>query len=262
MTSSRSSKSGPPPGAATIPAARATKDAIASADSPEVLERVREGIPLVDIVARQIRRQLGGRIMLDELVSFGREGLLGASRTFDASLGVPFRRWANYRVRGAMLDGVRGTSMLPRSVYERLRAIEAANRTSEGASEDASRAPASSPEEADARLASYLASVATAVALGLLATPGDAATGDSVDPHPGADETLGRAETLAAVRAAVATLPEQERHLIQRHYFDDVRLDEAAGELGLSKSWGSRLHSRAIESITRHMKRARAPGER
>jgi RNA polymerase sigma factor for flagellar operon FliA len=218
---------------------------------------VREELPLVDVIARQLRRQLAGRVMMDELVSFGREGLLTAARTFDPTMGVTFRRWANYRVRGAMLDGVRGMSMLPRSVYQRLRAIEAANHASEGVLEDASAEAPGSAEEADARLGSYLAAIATAVAMGLLATAADGTTGEGVDPGGGADEMLAHAETMSAVREALATLPEQERHLIQRHYFDDVRLDEAANELGLSKSWGSRLHSRAILAITRHMKRTK-----
>jgi len=230
----------------------------AGADSPEVLGRVREGLELVDVVARQIRLQLGGHVMQDDLVSFGREGLLAAARTFDPSLGVPFRRWANYRVRGAMLDGVRRSSLLPRSVYAKLRAIEAANHAAEGASEGASATRPATAEEADARLGSYLAGIATAVAVGLLVAPVDASTGDSVDPTPAADEVIGRAETMAAVREAVATLPDRERHIVQRFYFDDVTLDDAAREVGLSKSWGSRLHGRAIEAITRHLKRTRA----
>jgi RNA polymerase sigma factor for flagellar operon FliA len=194
--------------------------------------------------------------MLDDLVSHGREGLLGAARSFDPGYGVPFRRWANFRVKGAMLDGVRAASMLPRSVYERLRAVEAAHHASEGLAEEGSARPPGSAEEADARLTAYLASIATAVAVGLLATPTDGSK-ESLDPTAPADEQLARAEVLAEVRAAMEELPEQERHLVQRHYLDDVRLDEAANEIGLSKSWGSRLHTRAIEGITRHMKRAK-----
>ncbi len=195
--------------------------------------------------------------MTDELVSFGLEGLLAAARTFDPTLNVPFRRWANYRVRGAVLDGVRKSSLLPRSVYARLRAMEGANHAAEAAAEDGSAAPPATAEDADARLGTYLAGIATAVAVGLLATPVDGTTGDSVDPTPAADDVIGRAETMAAVREAVATLPEPERHIVQRHYFDDISLDDAAREVGLSKSWGSRLHGRAILAITRHMKRTR-----
>jgi RNA polymerase sigma factor for flagellar operon FliA len=49
--------------------------------------------------------------------------------------------------------------------------------------------------------------------------------------------------------------PEAERHLLKRHYFDGITFDEAAKELSLSKSWASRLHARAIEGLTRELKR-------
>ncbi len=228
--------------------------AAAAPDPPRVRELVEETLPLVTVVARQLGRQLGGRVGLDDLVSYGHEGLLTAARTFDPSLGVPFRRWANYRVRGAMIDGVRGMSSLPRSVYRKLRGAEAAHHASEAASESGSASAVASAEEADARLGEYLAGIATAVAIGLLAAPPDSA-GDSVDPSPAADDRLGQSQTLEAVREALGSLSEHERHLIQRHYFDDVHIDEAAREIGLSKSWGCRLHARAIEALTRHMKR-------
>ena len=74
------------------------------------------------------------------------------------------------------------------------------------------------------------------------------------DEHEASPEDLlGDAEMLARVRAAVARLPEQERHMVERHYFEGERLDKAAAALGLSKSWGSRLHARAIELITKSL---------
>ena len=240
---------------ATTPGA--SPSVMARADAPEVVSRVHEGMTLVEIIANQLRRELGGRVVHGDLVSFGQEGLLSAARTFDASLGVPFRRWANYRIRGAMLDGVRSSSMLPRSVYARVRALESGHRTAEAAAEDGTAQPTKSAEDADARLATYLAGIATAIAIGVLGTAGEA-MGEGIDPALPADEILARNETLAAVREAMQALPEQERHHVQRHYVDDVQFDEAAREIGLSKSWGSRLHGRAIESITRHLKRTHA----
>ncbi len=62
---------------------------------------------------------------------------------------------------------------------------------------------------------------------------------------------------LEAVRSAIAERPDAERHLLQRHYFEDVNFDEAARELGLSKSWASRLHARAIEGLARTLKTRR-----
>jgi len=252
-------------GVGSVPAmgnstARASSPPKAHADSPEVLALVRSELPRVDVVATILNRQLGGRVQRDDLVSFGREGLLQAARSFDLTRGVPFTRWASFRIHGSMIDGVRSQSLLPASVYRKLRAIESAHHASEAAAEDGSARHSASADEADARLTTYLAGIATAVTLGLLATPTPGATfdePDGFDPTPTAEDVLGGAETLAAVREAMVALPEHERHLVQRHYFDDVRLDEAAAEIGLSKSWGSRLHGRAIESLTRHMARTK-----
>ena len=101
------------------PPARATP----SADPPEVIARVEEGLELVDMLARQLRRQFGPYVQVDDLASQGREALLAAARSFDPDRAVPFRRWANLRIRGAMIDGVRQSGNLPRRVYRKLRAL-------------------------------------------------------------------------------------------------------------------------------------------
>ena len=62
------------------------------------------------------------------------------------------------------------------------------------------------------------------------------------------EEAFSRAQLVEHVRAAIGNLPDAERKLLERHYFGDVTMDEAARELGLSKSWGSRLHARALDA--------------
>lgn len=230
---------------------------LAPADAPETVARVHEGMPVVDIIARQLRRELG-TVEIDDLRSAGHEALLQAARSFDPSVGVPFRRWVNLRVRGAMLDAIRTQGGVPRRIYLRLRAIEAADHMSEAAIEEEPRTTTLAEADADARLSSYLAGIATAMALGLLAQPvrgpdGDDALGTEERP----DDALAHAQMMAQVREAVASQPEAERHLLTRHYFDGMKFDDAAKELGLSKSWASRLHARAIEGVTRELKRKR-----
>jgi RNA polymerase sigma factor for flagellar operon FliA len=211
-------------------------------DSPEILARFEAELDLVDIVARQTARRMSPAVTVDDLRSFGREGLLNAARTFDPSRGVPFRRWANVRVRGAMIDGVRQWGALPRQAYRELKALEAGDGLLEQYDEDDAARPAQSAEDADSRLSVFLAGMATAIAVGTMV---------GTDTHEASPEDLlGDAEMLARVRAAVAQLPEQERHMVERHYFEGQRLDQAAAALGVSKSWGSRLHARAIELIT------------
>ncbi len=227
-------------------------------DSPEVLERFNATLDLVDVIARQVARAVGAAVELDDLVGFGREGLLDAARRFDAERGVPFRSYANYRVRGAVLDGVRTMSRLSRRTHERINGLRAATRVSEGVLEDASAAPPPGSTAADAErgLSQHLAAMATAMAVGLVAPAAMAEGGEptalATDESP--EDATARAELLAVVRAAIDGLPFQEAELVRRHYLDGERFDLVAKDLGLSKSWASRLHTRAIGRLGKRLR--------
>jgi RNA polymerase sigma factor for flagellar operon FliA len=227
-------------------------------DSPEVLERFHGTLGLVEIVARQVRRTAGPGVELDDLVSYGREGLLDAARRFDASRGVPFRAYANFRVRGAVIDGVRASARLPRRVHERLRALDAAQRVSEGAAEDRLGAPPPPGTRADAERAldTHLAAMATAMAVGLLAQSAIGEEGEltSIDTRASPEEAVSEAELFAEVRRAIETLPAQEAELVRRHYLLGERFDLVAADLGLSKSWASRLHTRAVGRLAKRLR--------
>lgn len=223
--------------------------------------RFESALDLVESLVRRIAREIGPGVDLDELRSFGREGLLDAARKFDAERGVPFRGYASFRVRGAIIDGVRSSSRLPRRAHERLSGIAAAARTSEGSLEDvfAPPAPGATPEDADRALAEHLAAMATAVAVGLLATTahGDGNERVPVSAAESPEEALGRAEMLELVRRTIPELPHEEAELVRRHYLEGERFDEVAKDLGLSKSWASRLHTRAIKRLTDRLRSTR-----
>jgi RNA polymerase sigma factor FliA len=229
-------------------------------DPPEVLERFNQTLELVEIIARQVGRAVGRSVELDDLLSFGREGLLDAARRYEADRGVPFRAYANYRVRGAIIDGVRVVGRLPRRAHDKLRGIEAAARTSEGAVEDvhAPQAPGSTSAQAEQALSDHLAAMATAMAVGLVATSARGEEGELVTVAAGEDpeEMTARAELLEVVRTAIGELPEQEAELVRRHYLEGERFDHVAKDLGLSKSWASRLHSRAIVRLSKRLRGA------
>ncbi len=225
-----------------------------AADAPEVLARFHAQLDLVDLNARQVARRLAtASVTLDDLRSFGREGLLQAARTFDESRGVPFRRWANLRIRGAMIDGVRQWGSLPRRIYRELRTIAAADRVQETYDEEDAANPAPTAEAADARVSSYLSGLATAMALGSVASAPEGLEAPSPDETP--EELAMTAELVERIKAVLPILPPAERSLVEGHYFGDLTLDQASASLGLSKSWGSRLHARAIETLARHLRR-------
>jgi RNA polymerase sigma factor for flagellar operon FliA len=227
-------------------------------EASEELTRFESGLDLVDAMARRIAREVGAVAELADLVSYGREGLLDAARKFDPARGVPFRGYASFRIRGAIIDGVRQSARLPRRAHERLNGLAAANRTSEGAYEDAlaPAPPGTTPADAERALGEHLAAMATAVAVGLLSTTAYGDEGErvpvAVDTSP--EEALGRAELLEVVRRAIGDLPAEEQTLVRRHYLEGERFDHVAAELGLSKSWASRLHTRAIKRLTEKLK--------
>ncbi len=210
---------------------------------------------LVGVIARQMARRVGSNVPTEDLMSYGHEGLLSSARTFEADRGVPFRRWASLRIRGTMIDGLRSQGDLPRHVHRRLCAIAAGDRVQEAMNEELAGSPPTRAEDADKRLASYLAGIATAMAMGFLGESMSGRADDLASRAPSPEEELGRHQLMQAVRAAISDLPETERRLLDRHYFGGVSLDEAAREVGLSRSWASRLHGRAIEAIARELKR-------
>jgi RNA polymerase sigma factor for flagellar operon FliA len=224
-------------------------------EEQRVIRELVEGhLDLVDIIARQVLRELRlAQQHLDDLESAGREGLLSAAQRFDATRGVPFRRFANHRIRGAMFDALRRESELPRRARERLRGLEAALDLNES-----SESPPPTPTEADRRLAEHLARLATALAVGLV---NEQAFDDgdlvAVESAPNPEDALAREQLRQTVRDAVDALPEQEKTLILGHYYEGRRFDEISAELGLSKSWGSRLHGRAVSRLTDQLRALR-----
>jgi RNA polymerase sigma factor for flagellar operon FliA len=224
---------------------------VAVIDPPEVLERFHAELELVRMIAAQVSRTVGLSPEFDDLLAMGREGLLDAARRFDPSRGVPFRAYANYRIRGAVLDGVRKLSVLPRRAYERLAAFEAASLVSQGETEHAFAAgQRADPSTADRALAAHLSSIAMAAAVGIATET----RGEDVDGHDSPEEALARAELVQLVRSAIAELPKEEGELVRRHYLEGERLDDVARDLDMSKSWASRLHTRAVARLTKRLR--------
>jgi RNA polymerase sigma factor for flagellar operon FliA len=75
-----------------------------------------------------------------------------------------------------------------------------------------------------------------------------------IDGKPMAHDELERHQLSHRVRRALARLPDKERYLIETYYFEDQTLEQVGARMGLSKSWTSRLHTRAIDKLGRLLK--------
>jgi len=228
-------------------------------DSPEIQARFESELPLVETVIRQLRSELGP-LEVDACRSFGHEGLLEASRRYEPDRGTSFRRYAGYKIRWAILDGMRSHGRLSRRNYEKVRALQAAVLASEGMTEDAAAAVAGGLRgaHADARMGDYLSNMATAMALAFCMPQADeeggelAAADDARDP----EQTAETAELMALAHTHLAELPDKEAAFIRRHFLQGEDIDDIARDLGLSKSWGSRVLARGLASLTKKMQSA------
>ncbi|MGO8994490.1 MAG: sigma-70 family RNA polymerase sigma factor [Polyangiaceae bacterium] len=229
-------------------------------DPPDVRARIEVALALVPAIVEQLRAMLFARARRDDLTSYANEGALTAARTYDAGFGVPFNRWASLRIRGSIVDGLRADAELPRRLHERLRALAAASSAHEGCVLDDAGSPVDNAAGADAKIGDRLAAMATAYAAGVLMARDDETLESIRDLRGTPEEELSRAQLKAAVRAAIAERPEAERVLLERYYFDGATLTEASG--GLSRSWSSRLHARAIEGVSKTLARARITSSR
>lgn len=208
---------------------------------------VEQHLPLVHSIAAKLRGRLGKTMEPGDLIGYGTQGLVEAAKKYDPKHGVAFSTFAYYRIRGAMFDGMRTMAWYSRSDYARFRAEERENEYLANAADrdGAERAARTTAATDKAELLEDIADLLGGVAAVHIASLH--AAHDLVDDRAeAADDLAASAEERARVREALDKLPKKERQLMDLYYFGDMSLDAAGAKLGLSKSWASRLHARAI----------------
>jgi RNA polymerase sigma factor for flagellar operon FliA len=221
-------------------------------DAAERERLVEASLDLAKKAAAMVFPRVRGHIEFEELVALANTGLAEAAHRFDPDRGVKFSTFAWYRVQGAIVDGLRKQTVLPRRVWAKLIALRAASDYLEHRSErdaGAAQRGVSPPQGADALAAvkTALSAIRTMYVCSLesLQDEGFQAAGG----EQRSDERLHIARMSAKLRAALETLPEKERALVTKHYWEGKNLLEAGAELGISKSWASRLHAQAVERL-------------
>jgi RNA polymerase sigma factor for flagellar operon FliA len=213
-------------------------------DELERVHRLVEGhLELSRRAAAMIYPRVRGYIEFEELVSLANAGLTEAATRFDPSRGASFATFAWYRVQGSILDGLRRATNLPRRTWAKLVALRAAsdyleNRGEREAAAVKQGAPPPSGAEALAQVRDAMSAIRTMYVTSL-ETLRDEQGFDPVEPSSVIDQidTRRMGERL---RAAFDQLPERERELMKKHYWEGKNLLEA---------WASRLHAQAVERL-------------
>lgn len=190
-------------------------------------------------------------VEFDELVAMGRAGLVEAASRYDASKGASFATFAWYRVQGSVIDGLRRQTALPRRVWAKLVALRA---TSDYLETQSERERAASQGKANPTTAESLTQVKNAIAairtMYLTSLEGAREKGfDAADQGLRSDERIYNQQLAKLLMSALSSLPERERALLQAHYWEGKNLLEAGKELGISKSWASRMHAQAVDRL-------------
>jgi RNA polymerase sigma factor for flagellar operon FliA len=210
---------------------------------------------LVHSLASGIARSLPVRADMEDLVAYGELGLAQAARDFDPAYGVAFTTFAYHRIRGAIYDGLAQMTWTSRAQYRRLRHLQMAE---EVVAQDAQSAPVQGRESLESGVR-WLRSVTDQLAAVFLTSQGDDGRGirDSAieDPRATGATIVAQQEISQRLHRLIDELPDIERRLIKSVYLDGATLQLAAQSLGISKSWASRLHAKALGGLARSLKR-------
>ena len=191
-------------------------------------------------LAVQLSRELPRAFALDDLIAVAQAGLVDAATRFDPSRGAQFSTFAYYRIRGAVLDHVRDAASSNPHVRARAAAAAAVDDLVEQRLGDPAVTPYAAAQQAAQALSDMLCEMATAYTLADLGEQ----TAPSVPLDP---ETASVASEMRAhLESNLAVLPERERAMLQKVYFEGLTIEQAGRVFGLSKSWSSRLHARAV----------------
>lgn len=217
--------------------------------------------PLVRRLAHQMIAKLPANVELDDLIQVGMIGLSDALSRFDAAQGVQFETFATQRIRGAMLDELRGGDWMSRSNRKHQRDIEAAVHRLE---QRLGRPPLEGEiaREMGLSLGDYqdlLNRVRGTQLVYLEDMGGDDGDSDYLDRHVADTDAdplsrLNDRRMREALVEAIKHLPEREQYVMSMYYEHDMNLKEIAAVLGVTESRICQLHSQAIARLRTKMR--------
>lgn len=215
-------------------------------------------LPQVNYIARQISERLPQHVPFEDLVHAGVIGLIESVNSYDASKSVPFKAYAKFRIRGAILDSLRELDWGPRRLRRKGRRIE---ETIAALSVRLGRQPEEEEiaKEMDISLTKLHEITQHLDGLMLVGQEVTAAhdrsdTQDLIEsaPSPGDDNPFSlclQSEIKDKLAKAICTLSEREQMVISLYYKEDLTMKEVASVLQIAESRVSQIHALAIPKI-------------
>lgn len=216
----------------------------------DLLER---HVGMVRRVASRMASRYPSCVDVDDLANMGMLGLIDAVDRFEADRSISFTAYARIRVKGAIVDEMRRTDWVPRSVRDRGDRIRIAKET---LAKDLKRTATESEvakylgvslerlrELAEISVIHNVMSMEEGI--GEDHTISDVIAGDVSPP----DAEVESSDFRTAIRAAVGSLPERDRMIVELYYFRELGFKEIGQVLGVTESRVSQLHTRIMQHL-------------
>lgn len=214
---------------------------------------VEKYLPLVDFIVQRFSISLPKTVDKDDIRSLAYEGLLDAFDKFDLNKDLKFETYASWRIKGAVIDGLRQSDWLPRSIRDKVKKIEKAYIELEQ-----QHNASVTDEEVSAFLgitkAELNKTVSEAALSAIVSIDETIYDDESADKYnivengiaASPEKSFSAQAIKEALAQAVDRLPEKEKLVISLCYFEELKLTEIAEVLSVSVSRVSQLHSKAI----------------
>lgn len=219
-------------------------------------ELIQEYAPLVKYIAERLSARLPSSIEVEDLINTGVLGLIDAIDKFVTERGVKFKTYAEFRIRGAMLDYLRRQDWAPRSMRRKEKELSGVFRRLEqklkrqASHEEAAEEMGVSMEEFNSLL--YKARGLSMLSLNRpRSDDGDEEAkelGEFIpdEPENSPYELLNKQEIRDLMAQQIDDLPDKERMVVSLYYFNELTMKEVGHILGVTESRVSQLHSSAI----------------
>jgi RNA polymerase sigma factor for flagellar operon FliA len=225
----------------------------AKMDGPERDRLLLEHLPTVRYLARRIHERLPQHVELDDLVSAGVVGLIDAFNKFDHRKKVQFKSYAQFRIRGAILDSLRILDWSPRELRRKGRAVQEAI---QALTQRAGRTPTEQEIAKEMNLGlndyQHLLGELKGLEIGSLNMEHNEDSGEEelayIAGSPD-DDPLFRClqgEMTQRLADAIEDLPEKERMVLTLYYYEELTMKEIGMALGVVESRVSQIHSSAV----------------
>lgn len=221
--------------------------------------------PLIKYIATRLASRLPSHVATEDLISCGIIGLIDAIEKFDLSKNVQFKTYAEFRIKGAMLDELRSLDWVPRSVRRKVTELENAFADLE---KKFGRPPHDEEvaENMGIALDDYYRLVdetkaITFLDIDLLRQRSPEVVDNSIIGSISMDEedpfaAISLAQIREVVAQAISQLPEKEKLTVALYYFEELTMKEIGEVLGYTESRISQMHSKAMLRLRAKLKKA------